>query len=581
MNRPQRERRQVERFRAHNNNNNNVVQQPAQPRVRAARRAPEPVPEPEPEPVQEPPRRGRRRAQPQQDEGRTLDLTLTKYEYGYHNIFDPEAYFYTEAGYFIDPNDDIKRRFDELDFSRFEGVKTIRGLANYEIPNIDSMEINTVSFQRFKDGEYQKGRSNSDARAAERIKSFTSKLQSFQQYKNQDSLDWIVRKHRLLYCEILEHSFKKRLSPSTIEAELYAILRVFTAAIGDTHVLYMKYNAIYLELRDFIRTKENNNELNEVELSKGGLIPWEMVLKRQQELYRAFKAVTNKQTKEAYILAQDLLLLSLYSLIPPLRGEVKSLEYADNPDTFWADRSGNLILFEDDDIYLELHEVKKRHGYIKLDLPNDLKEIIREDYTQYPRKYAFTETKKFPPIDRDVKEQTVANRLKNLFANTGYDVGSSMLRSSYVTYWFSKVPRINYNKKLDIARRMRTSIKMLDGNYNKILHENNPNEVLQPIAEQRVVQGGQNETVIVLNRQRKNGNKDDTYQKHLERQREYYENNKQEIQAKQKVYRDANKPKENKRKVLYYLNNDPDYANRIKPSTMQKYNIKLQNGKYI
>jgi hypothetical protein len=310
MNRPLRTRIQVERFRAHNNNNAVQVPQPA----RAARR----VAQPEPEPVQEPQRRGRRRAQPQQEEGRTLDLTLTKYEYGYHNIFDPDAYFYTESGYFINPNDDIKRRFNQLDFSKLEGEKTINGLANYEIPDIDAMEIVHISYQRFKNGEYQKGRSHSDARAADKIKTFTSKLPSFQQYKNDDNLDWIVRKHRLLYCEILEHAFRNRLSPSTIEAELYAIMQVFSAAIGELHVLYMKYNAIYLELRGFIRTKENNNELNDVELSKGGLIPWEMVLKRQQELYRAFKGVTNKQSKEAYILAQDLLLLSLYSLIPPL-----------------------------------------------------------------------------------------------------------------------------------------------------------------------------------------------------------------------------------------------------------------------
>jgi CRISPR/Cas system-associated exonuclease Cas4 (RecB family) len=71
-------------------------------------------------------------------------------------------------------------------------------------------------------------------------------------------------------------------------------------------------------------------------------------------------------------------------------------------------------------------------------------------------------------------------------------------------------------------------------------------------------------------------NKDETYEIHLKRQREwreYYD----EIQAKRKVYREAKKPKENRRKILYYLNNDSTYANRIKPATMQK----LENGKYI
>jgi hypothetical protein len=163
MNRPQRERRQVDRFRANNNinnnnNNNNVLNQPAPPRqARRARREPEQQPEPEQVVQQAPPQR-RRRARAQQPEGRMLDLTLTKFDYGYHNIFDPEAPFYTELGYFEDPDDDIKRRFNQLDFSKYEGEKTIKGLANYEIPDIENMDVTPVSFARFKNGDYQKGR---------------------------------------------------------------------------------------------------------------------------------------------------------------------------------------------------------------------------------------------------------------------------------------------------------------------------------------------------------------------------------------------------------------------------------------
>jgi hypothetical protein len=69
------------------------------------------------------------------------------------------------------------------------------------------------------------------------------------------------------------------------------------------------------------------------------------------------------------------------------------------------------------------------------------------------------------------------------------------------------------------------------------------------------------------------------YQKQLLRNNNYYENNKEKVLNKQKEYRSkiSNEDKA-KAKIIYYLNNDKDYKNKVKPQTVEKYNIKFVNG---
>jgi hypothetical protein len=72
------------------------------------------------------------------------------------------------------------------------------------------------------------------------------------------------------------------------------------------------------------------------------------------------------------------------------------------------------------------------------------------------------------------------------------------------------------------------------------------------------------------------------YQKQLLRSKINYEKNKEKILNKQKEYR-AQIPKEDKAraKIIYYLNNDKEYKNKIKPQTVSKYDIKLVDGVWV
>ena len=113
---------------------------------------------------------------------------------------------------------------------------------------------------------------------------------------------------------------------------------------------------------------------------------------------------------------------------------------------------------------------------------------------------------------------------------------------------------------------MRTSRRYLDNNYIKVKMMDNTvydnKETIQTVKEKPTEMNA--------------------YQKQLLRSKRYYDNHKEEILKQQKEYKPSI-PKEAKArtKILYYLNNDSEYENKIKPITMEKHKIKLENGIYI
>ncbi len=73
-------------------------------------------------------------------------------------------------------------------------------------------------------------------------------------------------------------------------------------------------------------------------------------------------SIQNQQTKAAYDMNNDLLLLSLYSLIPPLRNEAKHLKFThskkDNGDYIWFLADGRIFL----DLNLEKKSATTRYN---------------------------------------------------------------------------------------------------------------------------------------------------------------------------------------------------------------------------
>ena len=289
-------------------------------------------------------------------------------------------------------------------------------------------------------------------------------------------------------------------------------------------------------------------------------------------MQKSFDAIDNKLTSKAYDLNQDLLLLSLYSLIPPLRNEIKKLKF-----TKTIQKTEDWIVIKPDEVALDLNEEKKRHNAIYFNLTDDapeLAKILRQSFELYPRTFVFTHLKKYPDVSNQATPQSLDDRITKLFTFTGKMVSVNTFRSSYVTYINSEAIKngrqLTVKEKEKVAYKMRTSRKYLDEAYLKIF----------PIVRQELKK--QDETVADDKEEPKAVEQLPAYQRQLERNKRYYDNNKEKVLKKQKEYKDS-RPLYDKARVrmLHFLNNDPDYYNKMKQQTKDKYNFKKENGRWI
>ena len=254
---------------------------------------------------------------------------------------------------------------------------------------------NIPLLSRLERGDYQTDKSKSDYKIVKDIKFFINNLPSFQKYKGQDDLTFLIQNHRLLMLEILEW-YSDDTSLKTIEGRIVALLRILYIAYGiKTYELYQKYSILSIEV----------------------------IIDFQQQLLKDF------QTNPTYEKNQDLLLVSLYRYLPE-RNELKLLsftnEYKEDKDYIYFD--------EDNDVMLLLNLVKKRHNALHINLSKDfpiLADIIKLSYQLYPRVNVFTDYKN---MKKPISVNGLSKRLIKLFSFTGKNAGVNSIRSSYLTY---------------------------------------------------------------------------------------------------------------------------------------------------
>ena len=200
----------------------------------------------------------------------------------------------------------------------------------------------------------------------------------------------------------------------------------------------------------------------------------------------------------------------------------------------------------------------------------ELAKILKESYELYPREFLFTHYKKYPDVSNQASPATLSGRLSMIFNYTGKKVGINALRSSYVSFMNSEAIRngkqLTVNQKDKIAEKMRSSRQCFDEAYLKIF----------PIAQEELRQKEPSQIVV------RPVDEALPSEKQYNRTKKYYQENKEKVLAQQKEYQDQKSLFEKaKIKMLYYLNSDPEYYKKLKPSTQQKYNFKKENGRWV
>jgi len=502
-----------------------------------------------------------------------------------HDYDDHDNPYWTKHYYM--PNDSINTEYEQLTAEyaeRFNDLPYVflNGIAQLEVNKEFQQPIKErISFKKLKEGFYEIKSSKSDkTNISNTISFFRKNLPSFKQYKDDDDITWVALEDRKLLNEILKYSLEKKSAITTIKGKINAMCRIIRLAYKTRSLYkYQKYSHLVSSLGIAQSNIDSRNVLTETEYKK--FLPYETILDYQNKLINEFNSMTEKEklSKRGYDLNQKSLLLSLYTLIHPLRDEPKILEF-----TFIKKEDNNdYIYFRDDgDVMLLLNTEKKRHIPEDRNLTKDaplLAEILKQSYKLYPRPYLFATVNKGKYKKKVVS--TLSATLVKIFSKEYpyINVGSSSIRSSYYSYANNQMIKqgfpLSYETKEFIAEKMRTSVEQLDKNYLKIYKSVLPIEQ-QPLAIQQIQQEEQTLQNIEVP-------KSNTYYKKLERNKEYIKQNKDEVYKKQKEYRQSiPKETQTRNRILRLLNNDMDYRNHIKQKTIEKYDIKLgSNNKYF
>lgn len=437
-----------------------------------------------------------------------------------------------------------------------------------------------VYYDKLVSGYYHTPSSKSDKNIATGIKVFYNNFPSFKKYKDTNDLQYIIDNHRLLFLELLQYIKNKQLSLATFKSYINAILRVLYLAFNKKYPIYTKYWALLQSLSKTIDKKEGDNMLTDLESSK--FLPYYFILQERENLLQQWKNTKNRNNKSAYQLNQDLLLVGFYTYIPPLRNEPKVLKFSNEKKD-----KGDIVWFRTDKTYLILNEVKKRHNRIEIDLPKEFQELLEESYSLYPREPVFTNVSEYPKLTKQASVSTISNRLSKIFSKYNKSVGASSIRSSYVQYFIQGKISLTgnmptYNELKTLSEQMRTSVKILLLSYNKNL------SIIYPVADDDDVSNAVEavpvdsvpaqavNTVPAQAKTDKDNKTSTAYQRKLERMREYYQNNKEKMNQTTNKNRstDEAKFKRQKREALKKLNEIAGYDEKVKQSTLTKYNIK-------
>lgn len=329
---------------------------------------------------------------------------------------------------------------------------------------IDKSAFQEVSLKKLKEGKYL-SKTKSDKDTVNFVSFVINNLPSFNKYKNdyeeRDNINFILNNNNEFMIELLYYSIYKPLSIVSFYKRIVSFLRIlFIALNGDKNDDYYFYSNILKHLSLKIQNENDKQELNKQEQET--FVDFQIILDKQKELLIKFN------NDKSYKNNQDLLLISIYSLIPPNRTEITELIYITHLDD--NDKVNDFIYIDKDnyDVKFILNKIKKRHKSIVIDITKESKEladILIESFDLYERPYLFTD---YNNKNKIVNYNLIYCRFRNIFRDIDKRISINCLRSSYLSY-LHKQGGFTVAKKKEVADKMRTSCIIIDGNYVKMI----------------------------------------------------------------------------------------------------------------
>jgi integrase len=217
-----------------------------------------------------------------------------------------------------------------------------------------------------------------------------------------------------------------------------AIFRHTPGMIQKEHELYKKWLDIHKEVREPISQKYKSNKPNV----------------RQEKAYVSFEElekIRNKLEKGSYAR----LIISLYTMIPPVRSDYHRVKIYKNPKDIPEDESNYIVLNNNPYIGLRKYKTSKTYNTIKITIPKELQKELETSLNKYPREYLFIQ-KNGSPFDKPNTFNKWANRLLKTKINSNFNL--TTFRHIYITRRDLKLEEKSGLERDEIAKIMGHSI---------------------------------------------------------------------------------------------------------------------------
>ena len=217
-----------------------------------------------------------------------------------------------------------------------------------------------------------------------------------------------------------------------------AIFRHTPGMIQKEHVLYQKWIDLHKEVREPISQKYKTNKPTE----------------RQEKAYISFEElikIRNKLKQGSYVR----LIISLYTMIPPVRSDYHKVKIYKDVKQIPDDNSNYLVLNKKPYIGLRKYKTSKTYKTIQIDIPNELQKEIEASLKMYPREYLFVQ-KNGTSFDKPNTFNKWANRLLKTNINENFSL--TTFRHIYITRRDLKLEEKSGIERDEVARIMGHSI---------------------------------------------------------------------------------------------------------------------------
>ena len=235
-----------------------------------------------------------------------------------------------------------------------------------------------------------------------------------------DSLDVEVWKERL-----------KSYAPSTQQHYLYSVHDYLKSLGKDTEAIYKESMKMKASLHEEAKQQTKNTK------QEANWLPWKDVLRVREELAK---------TQSNYSRHLRYLIVCLYTMMPPLRLDWAEAVICESPA---LPEKGNVVDIVNKKFVLRNYKTVKRHGELRLDIPDELMAVIKKSLEDYPRKALLGQRENH---DEPMTSPTLSHTLKRTMTDvSGREMNLQLLRRSYVSHQMEGQPSLLEQEKQALA----------------------------------------------------------------------------------------------------------------------------------